>query len=86
MPIDHIPEKRIDLICDKLANEGFIILRDFLPEPLAVSLLDEAEILSKTHFSTAGIGRNDEQQINTQVRTDSTLWLTHDSGYQTEYL
>lgn len=77
---------KVDLIADILADKGFVSLHDFLPENLAQGLLNEAEILSGTAFKPAGIGRNDDQHLNTQVRTDTTFWLNNDSPYQVQYL
>jgi SM-20-related protein len=83
-------EQFIDEIADALAQQGFIHLRNFLPELLAEQLVVEAKRLASTKFKPAGIGRNtvgnNSQQINAQVRTDSTLWLSSNSAIQQAYL
>jgi SM-20-related protein len=82
----HLAEPLIDEIADSLALRGFIQLQDFLPEWLADQLLLEAKHLVSTEFKPAGIGRNNSQQLNAQVRTDSTLWLKGNSDNQQSYL
>jgi SM-20-related protein len=81
-----LSEKRIDKIADVIAQHGFILLQDFLPNALAEALLREAQTLSISQFKPAGIGRNSGLQLNTQVRSDSTLWLNIDSPCQAKYL
>jgi SM-20-related protein len=48
--------------------------------------MHEAKTLSSIAFKPAGIGRNNNLQMNAQVRTDSTLWLNSESALQFEYL
>lgn len=81
-----LSEKIIDKIADALAEQGFILLQNFLPNGLAEALLREAQTLSVNQFKPAGIGRNDGLQLNTQVRSDTTLWLNLDSTCQANYL
>lgn len=82
----HLDEQLIDDIADALAQQGYIQLQQFLPDWLAEQLLLEAKRLASVEFTPAGIGRNNSQQINSQVRTDSTLWLNGHSATQQLYL
>ena len=82
----HLEEQLIDDIADALTKQGFIQLQLFLPERLADQLMHEAKNLALIEFTPAGIGRNNSQQINSQVRTDSTLWLNGNSSPQQIYL
>jgi len=81
-----LEEQLIDDIAEALAQRGFIQLQQFLPELLADQLMHEAKRLSSIGFKPAGIGRNNSQQLNSQVRTDSTLWLSGNSAPQQAYL
>lgn len=85
-----LDEQLIDDIADALGQSGFIHLQQFLPELLADQLLQEAKRLALVEFKPAGIGRNigreNSQQINAKVRTDSTLWLSGNSAPQQAYL
>jgi SM-20-related protein len=82
----YIEERIIDDIADALVQRGFIQLQHFLPERFAEQLLHEAKKLTLTEFKPAGIGRKNSQQVNSQVRTDSTFWLRGNSALQQTYL
>jgi SM-20-related protein len=82
----NIEEQLIDDIADALAQQGFIHLQHFLSEWLADQLMHEAKRLASIEFKPAGIGRHNSQQVNSQVRTDSTLWLSGNSVTQQAYL
>tara|TARA_B110000091_G_C13785115_1_gene462969 strand:+ start:486 stop:1142 length:657 start_codon:yes stop_codon:yes gene_type:complete len=81
-----LKEQLIDNIAEALAERGFIHLQHLLPQWLVVQLMHEAKRLAAFEFKPAGIGRNNSQQLNTQVRTDSTLWLSNNSVIQQAYL
>lgn len=80
-----LEEQLINDIADALVQQGFIHLQHFLPEWLAIQLMHEAKHLASIAFKPAGIGRNNNQQINSHVRTDSTLWLSGNSVTQQAY-
>ncbi|MEP1448820.1 MAG: 2OG-Fe(II) oxygenase [Paraglaciecola sp.] len=85
----YLSELLIDEIADALQQCGYIQLQEFLPQWLATQLLQEAKLLSSSAFKPAGIGRKDDLQLNTQIRSDSTLWLDgkdNKSEAQTHYL
>lgn len=82
----QLEEQRIDDIADALVQRGFIQLQHFLPEILAEQLMFEAKRLASIEFKPAGIGRNNSQQLNSQVRMDSTLWFNGNSAPQYAYL
>ena len=82
----QVAEQLIDDIADALAQQGFIQLQNFLPQAIANSLLVEAKSLAKVAFKAAGIGRSSSAQMNTQIRSDTTLWLNGDSSSQQLYL
>lgn len=82
----YLSESLIDEIADALQQQGFIQLAEFLPAWLGIQLEQEARCSSTTIFKPAGIGRQNNQQLNTQIRTDTTLWLTGESVQQQAYL
>ncbi|WP_158971546.1 2OG-Fe(II) oxygenase [Paraglaciecola sp. L3A3] len=79
-------ELQVDTIAEYLTIKGFVMLADFLPAELAQLLLEEAQNLATNKFTIAGIGRKTDQQINTRIRTDKTLWLNGTSEGQRQYL
>ena len=82
----HPEEQLLDGIADALVQQGFFQLQNFLPMLLAEQLMYEARRLATIGFKPAGIGRNDRQQLNSKVRTDSTLWFSGNSVAQQAYL
>jgi SM-20-related protein len=81
-----LSELLIDEIADALQQHGYIQLTEFLPVWLATQLQQEAQRLSSISFKPAGIGRQNNLQLDTQVRTDTTLWLNGESVQQDAYL
>jgi SM-20-related protein len=81
-----LDEQLIDEIAEALQQCGYIQLMDFLPAWLGAQLAQESQRLSSISFKPAGIGRQNNQQLNTQIRTDTTLWLDGESVPQQVYL
>ena len=75
-----------DLIADALFNEGAIVLPNFLPAALNQQLFDYVSSLSAQSFKPAGIGRNNDMQLNQQVRNDQTRWLSNKRPIEQSYL
>jgi len=75
----QLTEAVYDQIADTLANEGCIILPNFLPADITQQLYQHVTKLPNEQFKTAGIGRNDDRQLKQQVRNDQTSWLSNDS-------
>ncbi|WP_289031646.1 2OG-Fe(II) oxygenase [uncultured Paraglaciecola sp.] len=81
-----LTDQVLDLIADSIASQGYVLLDNFLPIDLASSLLTDVEVLSRTEFKAAGIGRNKDNKLNSKIRTDSTLWLTQQTAPQMTYI
>ncbi|MEP2650484.1 MAG: 2OG-Fe(II) oxygenase [Paraglaciecola sp.] len=81
-----LTDQVLDFVADSITAQGYVLLEDFLPTDLALELSIDAETLSKTKFKTAGIGRNEDKQLNNDIRTDSTLWLTKKMHPQSTYI
>ncbi|MFW5451145.1 MAG: 2OG-Fe(II) oxygenase [Methylophagaceae bacterium] len=75
-----------DRIAEALTNEGVIVLPDFLPSEFTQQLLDHVSSLPDESFKAAGIGRNNDQQLNQQIRSDHTRWLSNDDAIEQAYL
>lgn len=82
-----IDSNLLDSMADQLAQQGYCIAPQFLPLPLnhdlhrRVARLDDHNALS-----LAGIGREQQLQLNTQIRQDETRWLTPDHPTDSAYL
>lgn len=81
-----LTDRVLDLVADSIAVQGYVLLEDFLQFDLASALLIDAEVLSKTEFKAAGIGRNEDNKLDSKIRTDSTLWLTQQTAPQMTYI
>ncbi|PHS25624.1 MAG: proline hydroxylase [Methylophaga sp.] len=73
-------------IANTLATDGVIILPDFLPSKLTEQLYQYISNIPADQFSQAGIGRNNNVQINHEIRNDVTLWLNGKSPCERTYL
>lgn len=73
-------------IADTLAEQGYIIIKDFLPAPLAQALHHEVGAMDPQVFKAASIGRQHTQQLDRQVRSDKIHWLSEDKAPQKAYL
>ena len=87
-PLDaHVlSEAQIDLIADKLTSDGYILLTDCLPVALAQALLSEMISLPEQAFKSATIGRDNLQQLNERVRSNTLHWLNGTTLVQRQYL
>ncbi len=74
------------VISNELADKGYIILPDFLPNALTEHLYQHVSTLPTDQFGQAGIGRNNNLQVNQQIRSDLTHWLTEESDCEQAYL
>lgn len=80
-----VPNK-IDQIADALVDKGYYITHDLLPEMMTASLYQRVTQLNTEDFNEASIGRHQELQLNQQIRSDKTRWLTNDNDIDISYL
>ncbi|HEY8354912.1 MAG TPA: 2OG-Fe(II) oxygenase [Methylophilaceae bacterium] len=74
---------------ETLAQQGFTLIDDFLPADLVGALREQAlQLRSEGIMRKAGIGRNEDSRIISEVRGDSIYWLddTGQSLEQTTFL
>ena len=88
LPVQYsstLTEETLDLIAEALSQQGYIILEDALPSILVSNLLTTA-IAHSAQFKPAGIGRDNQHQVNKVIRTDRIRWLTPSSTIESAYL
>ncbi len=66
----------IDFMCDALAQQGYVIIPDFLEQAEASLLYNYAQSLPLSQWHLAGIGREQQHTVNTHVRSDKIHWLS----------
>jgi SM-20-related protein len=76
----------LDTIADTLVKTGIIVIADFLPKKLTSALYNFVTSLTDSEFKQAGIGRQNDLQLNTQIRSDQTRWLNQNSEPEQAYL
>ena len=73
-------------IIDRVADNGYCIVDNFLPKQQLQALYDYSQQLPAQYWNMAGIGRQQSQTINTMVRNDRIYWLTPDQPEHADYL
>lgn len=78
-------QNNYDEIADALIGPGFIILDNIFPQDFTQALVDL--IAAREHeLKRAGIGRENNYQLNDQVRGDAIQWLEPGDTVVTEFL
>ena len=69
-----------DLVADAIERQGYSILDGVVPLPLLDALFVQLCELPDAALNRAGIGREQDHQLNRFVRGDETLWLDPDDA------
>lgn len=80
-----LTEYTLNLIANALTQQGFIIIKNALPSNLVVELLSTA-IDYEAQFKPAGIGRENQHQLNSVIRTDQIRWIDAANKAEAAYL
>ena len=81
-----LDEQVIAYICEQLTITGYCVVSDFLPGLVINALYLEASSDVRLNFKQAAIGREQLQQVNTSVRSDSIAWINGQSESQRLFL
>ncbi len=76
----------LDSIADALEQRGYVSLPALLPPTLAEALFSRCLGLDGEDLRRAGIGREQDFQLNRFVRTDRIRWLQRSEPVEAEYL
>lgn len=79
-------ELLLDNLADALVRDGFQILPWALPAQLVSDLWHELQVLPDHELKVAGIGRQDDFQLNRQIRRDKIHWFDGVSAPQQGFL
>jgi SM-20-related protein len=82
----RLTDYQLDHIADRLTTHGYVLLNDFLSAGIADALLREVRGFSELAFKPAAIGRDNLQQLNENVRSNTLHWLDGDTHVQRVYL
>lgn len=76
-----------DLIADALTTQGYCILPQLLPPALSQDLYRRvARLEEHNDLTQAGIGREQQHQLNETIRSDETRWLDPSNPIDQAYL
>ena len=75
-----------DEIAMALRTDGYVVLPAPLPRGIPSGLLRHFKSIDEGHFKRAGIGREEEHQLNRFVRGDQICWLDGSSPAVNAYL
>ncbi len=78
-------ESLFDQIADALVSPGFIVLDQPLPESLIQGLIANLQN-QQAALKPAGVGRQDDHQLNQKIRGDTIQWLEPGDPAVTELL
>jgi SM-20-related protein len=76
----------LDEIADALVAKGYVVVDNCLPDRILAGLIFHFSSLSDTDFKQAGVGRQDDFQLNRNVRRDRIHWLQNDVPAETVFL
>jgi SM-20-related protein len=68
-------ENVFDRIADALADTGWMVLDNVLDNDLLTALQQQAVSSAENNFRPAGVGRDQQLQRNTQIRSDEICWI-----------
>lgn len=76
-----------DDVADALVNQGYFCQDHALPQALTAALLNNLQQLEEEEaLQPAGIGRQQQHQLNRRIRRDKIHWLSTDDPVQATYL
>ncbi|MBB1487266.1 2OG-Fe(II) oxygenase [Oceanospirillum sediminis] len=84
---DGLSEQQIDLICQSLYQNGWVVVEKLLSDTLVQQL--RADILrldNEQQFRKAGIGRDQAFVLRDDIRTDRICWLEGEAPVQARFM
>ena len=69
-------EDLLDHISQEIYNKSYVVVDDFVDEGFRKALLKEQiDLLNQGQFTKAAIGKGDQRQVRTEIRSDEVLWM-----------
>lgn len=73
-------------LLEQLTIRGYAVVRGLVPPDLVDSLFVELKSLPRAEFKRAGVGRQQDFQINRFVRSDQICWLNGETPASSAFL
>lgn len=77
-------EDWIEQLLPEFYQHGLVLLKQAIPASLCHALLQEVQ--QRTDLRSAGVGRQQQLQLNSNIRRDQTAWLDGSTAAQQQYL
>ena len=69
-------EDLLNHISQEIYNNSYVVVDDFVDEGFRKALLKEQiDLLNQGQFTKAAIGKGDQKQVRTEIRSDEVLWM-----------
>jgi SM-20-related protein len=81
-----LDQHQFDYITEQLYQHGYCVLSQFINPELTQALYQRVLNLDDDEFSSAGIGREQDYQLETAIRRDETRWLSPNHPVDSAYL
>jgi SM-20-related protein len=69
-------EDLLDYISQSIYQNSYVVVDDFVDESYRKDLLKEqTDLLNQGQFKKAAVGKGDQKQVRTEIRSDEVLWM-----------
>jgi SM-20-related protein len=79
-------QNKFEIIANTIDSNGYVILTDFINTETLNVLSLQCQKIAQTDFKKAGIGKNNNHQINSEIRSDQIYWIQDNKELPQEYL
>jgi len=84
--LSYLTDAQFELITNNLTTQGYCILTDFISPELTVALQRRVMNMDEDDFDSAGIGREQDFQVENTIRQDETRWLSEQHPIDNAFL
>mgnify|MGYP005839058797 CR=1 FL=1 len=85
-PLGSAEGEALASLLEQLAIQGYAVVRDLVPLELVDRLFLELKSLTQAEFKRAGVGRQQDFQVNRFVRSDHICWLNGETPASSAFL
>jgi SM-20-related protein len=69
-------EDLLDHISQEIYSNSYVVVDNFVDEAFRKALLKEqTDLLNQGQFTKAAVGKGDQKQVRTEIRSDEVLWM-----------
>jgi SM-20-related protein len=69
-------EELLEHISQEIYSNSYVVVDNFVDETFRKALLKEqTDLLNQGQFTKAAVGKGDQKQVRTEIRSDEVLWM-----------